>query len=446
MTTGEAHNQLYEQSRSQFPVFNKALAHMAFMENAGGSQVPACVADAIRDHLLFNNAQLGAGHELSKRSTAVVEKAHNVVKTIMNAHGVGEVVLAGATSTLFAMLADSYRRSKRIHHGDEIIIHDSSHEANAGPWVRLAEETGAVVKWWRVKECPPFSTSMEDLQQLLTDKTKIVALPHVSNLLGEVLDIAAVVRAVRDGPAGGTTRVVADGVAYAPHLPMDMNAWGVDWYGFSVYKTWGPHMAALYGSHSAFQDLKKAGPNHYWIPGTDVPRKFELGGPAHEGCAGIVALSRYFQFMAAQSPGSQPAHSSSASDGGAAADLDRGTVEAAYATFRHMEAPLQAQLIDCLNQHPDVTIVGPQTADTASRVATVSFVHKTKTSDELDAAIHRAGFAIRHGHMYAMRLTERLVDLQYVRSPGDGVVRISLLHYNTPEEVQQLVNALDKML
>lgn len=75
-------------------------------------------------------------------------------------------------------------------------------QANAGPWVRLAEETGAVVKWWRVKECPPFSTSMEDLQQLLTDKTKIVALPHVSNLLGEVLDIAAVVRAVRDGPAG----------------------------------------------------------------------------------------------------------------------------------------------------------------------------------------------------------------------------------------------------
>ena len=144
----------------------------------------------------------------------------------------------------------------------------------------------------------------------------------------------------------------------------------------------------------------------------------------------------------AYTAGSQSTHS----DGGAAADLDRGTLEAAYATFRRMEAPLQAQLIDCLNQHPDVTIIGPQTADTASRVATVSFVHKTKTSDELDAAIQRAGFAIRHGHMYAMRLTERLVDLKHVRSPADGVVRISLLHYNTPEEVEQLVDALDKML
>ena len=78
-------------------------------------------------------------------------------------------------------------------------------QANVGPWVRLAEETGALIKWWRVKEDPPFPTSMDDLHQLLTDKTKIVALPHVSNLLGEVLDIAAVVRAVRDGPAGPST-------------------------------------------------------------------------------------------------------------------------------------------------------------------------------------------------------------------------------------------------
>lgn len=111
-----------------------------------------------------------------------------------------------------------------------------------------------------------------------------------------------------------------------------------------------------------------------------------------------------------------------------------------------MEAPLQLQLIDCLNQKPDVTIIGPQSAETAVRVATVSFVHKKKTSEELNTAIQKAGFAIRHGHMYAMRLTERLVNLQYVRSPGDGVVRISLLHYNTPEEVQQLVTALNDLL
>ena len=138
--------------------------------------------------------------------------------------------------------------------------------------------------------------------------------------------------------------------------------------------------------------------------------------------------------------------SGATSNGKAAGNLERHTVEEAYATFRSMEAPLQQQLIDCLNQKPNVTIIGPQNADTSSRVATISFVHKQKTSEELNAAIQQAGFAIRHGHLYAMRLTERLVKVKYARSPGDGVVRISLLHYNTPEEVRNLTVALDKIL
>lgn len=126
--------------------------------------------------------------------------------------------------------------------------------------------------------------------------------------------------------------------------------------------------------------------------------------------------------------------------------LDRHTVEAAYATFRGMEAPLQEQLISLLNKKSDVSIIGPAHADVDTRVPTVSFVHKSKSSAELNTAIQQAGFAIRHGHMYAMRLTERLVEEKLVRSPGDGVVRISLLHYNTTEEVQQLVKALDSIL
>lgn len=156
--------------------------------------------------------------------------------------------------------------------------------------------------------------------------------------------------------------------------------------------------------------------------------------------------SHALRHASAHTAGSQSTHAGSADSGNTSADLDRGTVEAAYATFRKMETPLQLQLIECLDQKPDVTIIGPQSADTAVRVATISFVHKKKTSGELNAAIQKAGFAIRHGHMYAMRLTERLVDLQYVRSPGDGVVRVSLLHYNTPQEVQRLVTALNNLL
>lgn len=119
---------------------------------------------------------------------------------------------------------------------------------------------------------------------------------------------------------------------------------------------------------------------------------------------------------------------------------------AAYATFRRMEAPLQQRLLDALNQKPDVTIIGPAHANTSSRVATVSFVHKKKTSKQLNDKIQEAGFAIRNGQLYAMRITERLVDLNFLRSTDDGVVRISLLHYNTPQEVQQLVQTLEKLL
>jgi len=93
-----------------------------------------------------------------------------------------------------------------------------------------------------------------------------------------------------------------------------------------------------------------------------------------------------------------------------------------------------------------VTVIGPAHADTSNRVATISFVHKTKSSKQLNDEIQKAGFAIRNGHMYAMRMTERLVDKKYARSAGDGVVRISLLHYNTAEEVHSLVSALDEIL
>ena len=152
----------------------------------------------------------------------------------------------------------------------------------------------------------------------------------------------------------------------------------------------------------------------------------------------------YWCFAGASLANSNSTHNSSSTTG--TSDLDRSTVEAAYATFRHMEAPLQQQLIDALNKKSDVTIIGPAHGDTSTRVATVSFVHKTKTSEQLNSQIQKAGFAIRHGHMYAMRLTERLVEKKYARSAGDGVVRISLLHYNTIEEVQNLVSALDKIL
>eukprot|EP00891_Asterochloris_glomerata_P007304 jgi/Astpho2/7304/e_gw1.00113.67.1_t len=404
------------------------------MENAGGSQqVPACVGDAVREHLLFNNAQLGAGHAVSNRSTDAVTEAHNVVKTMMNAHGHGEVVLMSSSSQLFAVVADAYRRAGAIKTGDEIVILESAHEANAGPWVRLAQETGAVVKWWRVQRRPPFATPLGDLKDLLSSRTRIVAVPHVSNILGEILDVPAMMEIIRSSLAGSRVRVAVDGVAYAPHQAMDVAAWGVDWYGFSLYKTWGPHLAALYGSHSAFDEIKAGGPNHFFVPADDVSYKFELGGPSHEACAGVNALSQYFKVMAGVSSARQ-----------AQGQLTRADVEEAYRLFQAMEQPLQEQLVGFLLQHPgDFTVMGPQHAELGVRVPTISFVSSHRPCAEVTTHLQKHGIAMRNGHMYAARLIQALAEEGIVRDDADGVVRISLLHYNTPREVAYLINVLN---
>ncbi|GAQ87923.1 pyridoxal phosphate (PLP)-dependent aspartate aminotransferase superfamily [Klebsormidium nitens] len=495
-----APHELYQRVRNHFPYFNPDKKNPVFFENAGGSQLPLTVIEAVREHMLDHYVQLGAGYELSNRATSTVDAAHDIIKTFLNVGETGEVVLAGSTSVLLASAADAYRRSGVIRSGDEIIVQVTCHEANAGPWVRLAEDVGATVKWWGVNSEPPHTSSFEELENLLTDRTKLVAVTHVSNLLGEILDVRSVVRTVRESPAGAQARIVVDGVAYAPHRAADVSAWGVDWYAFSVYKTWGPHVAALYGSHVAFRELEGFGPNHYWIDGADVPYKFELGGPSHEACAGILGLAQYISAVARESIGLErgaecgfsnaedpqgvrssgetstsgraeqaskrngiaPLNSngpgSNAEEQNAPNGVDlasvavgkldvarkrgllrRSDVETFYRTVVRMEQAPQEKLLKFLLSKPELTVVGPATWQSDVRVPTVSFVHRSRTSADVTRTLHKAGFAMRHGHMYSRRLLE---SLKY-ENVDDGVIRLSLLYYNTPEEVDTLIGYMD---
>ena len=395
--------------RAHFP----ALAtRTVFLENAGGSQVPEAVAAAVGTYLRDTYVQLGADYELSRYCTGVAAQAHEDVRLLMNGDGVGEVVLGPSTSQLFHMLAACY--AARIEPGDEIVVAESGHEANVGPWLRLAER-GAVIRWWRLDPQTGTST-LAALAEVLTERTKIVAFPHVSNLLGEIVDVAAATRMAHEVGA----RVVADGVAYAPHRAIDVAAWEVDWYGYSTYKVYGPHMAALYGRHDAFAEL--AGPNHFFIGRNEVPYKFELGGVSHEGCAGLAALRNYLGFLAGREI------------------FDRATVIAAFEVMEACERPLQARLVEWLAAHPRTRIVGPAHAG-HDRVCTVSFLHATKSSREISLAANAHDIGIRHGHMYAHRLCTAMgLD------PDDGVVRVSGVHYNTPAEIERLIEVLDPVL
>lgn len=404
--------------RAAFPALR---SETVFLENAGGSQLPAAVIEAMRRYMSTSYVQLGAGYAESRRATAVVEDAHGLVSQLVNGEA-GHVILGASTSALLRMLSDCYRDV--LVPGDEIIVAETGHEANVGNWTRL-ERHGLTIRWWRMDPerhgCP-----VETLEPLLNARTAIVAFPHVSNLIGHIEDVTAITAAAHAVGA----RVVVDGVAYAPHRAIDVTAWDVDWYAYSTYKVYGPHMGALYGRRDAVEAL--TGPNHFFIPKDEIPYAFELGGASHEGCAGILALSEYLGFLASLAPNAEAA--------GAGAICDRHTIETAFDVMTACELPVQEALLAYLRGKPDVRIIGPEQGD-ASRVGTVSFVHASRPSREIVEAVDAAGIGIRNGHMYAYHLCRALgLDVD------EGVVRTSLVHYNTVSEIEQLIDVLDRVL
>jgi cysteine desulfurase family protein (TIGR01976 family) len=365
--------------------------------------------------MLQSFVQVGADYATARAATETVARARATIEALLGA-GPGQVALGPSTSALCAMLADCYRRAPRSAR-TEIVVCEAAHEANAGPWLRLARE-GFVPRLWRLdpasQECP-----LAELERLVSERTLLVALPHVSNLLGRIERLEEVVAIAHRAGA----RVVVDGVAFAPHRLLDVAAWGVDWYVFSVYKVFGPHLAALYGSRAALAEVE--GPNHFFVDPRDVPYKLELGGVLHEGCAGILGLGDYLPAVAGRAP-EEP--------------LRRETVVAAFAAIEALERPLTERLVGFLRGRDDVRLIGPSEADDR-RVPTVSFVHARKSSKQIALAANAAGLGIRYGHFYAHRLATALgLD------PDDGVVRTSLVHYSSPDEVERLIAFFERFL
>ena len=399
------------QVRAHFPALGQATV---FLENAGGSQVPDFVAVRMHRYLTQSYVQLGAGYALSQECTATVSDAHEFARTLVNA-GDGHAILGPSTTALLNMIAESYGQVLRP--GQRIVLAETGHEANLGCWKRL-ERLGVVIDWWKM-DPETFTCSLDDLDALLTDETALVALPHVSNLLGEIVDLKEITRRVHAAGA----RVVADGVAYAPHRAIDVQTWDVDWYVYSTYKVYGPHMAILYGKSDALAEL--TGPNHFFIPRGDLPYKFEPGGANHESCAALLGLGDYLKFLTATDP---------------AALCDRAVVVAAFDRMAAWEKAPTRCLLDYLNSRSDIRVVGPASHG-PNRVGTVSFLVDGRSSREITAAIDQTDVAIRYGHMYAWHLCAALgLDLE------DGVVRVSLVHYNTKAEIEHLLEVLDRIL
>jgi cysteine desulfurase family protein (TIGR01976 family) len=396
--------------RSQFPALSSGYA---YLDNAGGSAVLKPVAERITDYLLNSAVQLGASYSESVEAGARVMTARESVAQLINARYPEECVMGGSTTHLLQILCRAIAPS--IQPGDEIVVTNCDHEANIGPWVRLCEERGATLRVWEVS---PDSLDLElnDLDGLLSEKTRYVAMTHASNILGSVNPVAEVARKVH--AVGG--KLCVDAVAYAPHRLVDVQASGADYYVFSFYKTFGPHFAVLWGKREALLELPSL--NHFFIGQDVIPYKLQPGNLNYELSYGCIGISDYLIDIGQRL---------------GASGAPRQLMQAAFDAFEVQEDLLAETLLAFLRDTPGVRIIGKSRVTDGDRVPTISFVVDGVQSEDIVRRVDNHRMGIRFGDFYARRLIEQLGLTRH-----GGVVRVSIAHYNSVDELNRLVEHL----
>ena len=397
--------------RAEFPALSN---DCVYLDNAGGSQVLRRVADRVSDYLLTSSVQLGASYAQSQEAGRKVLEARESVAQLINAPHDDEVVMGGSTTALMFNLVSAILPT--VEPGDEVIVTDTDHEANIGCWTRL-EAAGAVLKIWTVNT-ETLELEIERLDRLLSPRTRWVAMTHASNILGTVNPVAEV--ASRAHAVGA--RLCVDAVAYAPHRLVDVQASGADIYVFSFYKVFGPHYAVMWVRRDLLLSLPSL--NHYFIGRDVVPYKLQPGNVNYELSYGCIGIGDYLIHVG-ESLG--------------ASGSPRQKMQVAFDAFERHEDAMAERLLRYLRGKPSVRIVGRDSA--GGRVPTVSFVVEGVMSESVVRHVDGFGIGIRFGDFYARRLIEAL-GLQ----ARGGVVRVSIAHYNTLEEIDRLIAHLDEVL
>ncbi|MEO5759331.1 MAG: cysteine desulfurase-like protein [Mesorhizobium sp.] len=393
--------------RSQFPALQTG---WAFFDNAGGSQVLRPVAERVADYMLTTSVQIGASYEPSMKASEMLSQARARIATFVGAARPEEVFFGPSTTVLVRFLATAM--ASQLSAGDEIIVTNFDHESNIGPWLIL-KERGIVFKVWEI-DPETLMPSLDTLSALMSDRTRLVCVTHASNLLGSINPI----RQIADFVHARGALICVDGVAYAPHRAIDVQDLDVDYYVFSFYKTYGPHYAVMYGRHDLLLELDSL--YHYFYGKEKVPGKLEPGNPCYElawGAAGIV------DYLEALSGGK-----------------GRQAIEQAFEDIAVHETEIGERLLSWLRMRNGVRIVGHRGSDPSLRVPTISFTVDGHLPQDIVARTDDARIGVRHGDFHSRRLAEALG-----LSP-QGVIRASLVHYNTAAEVDRLIETLDQVL
>lgn len=397
--------------RSRFPALARA-APFIYLDNAAGAQAPQGVLDAVARHLLDFNVQRGGRYPKSVEVDRVIAEARAKVATFLGADD-PDVVAFGMNATSFMRLVSLAVGHTLRPPREEIIVTDLDHHANISTWLELAG-MGARIVWWRMRA--DRRLHVEDLVPLLTDRTRLVACTVVSHALGSRVDVAAVAGAAHAAGA----EVFLDGVHYSPHAAIDVKAWDCDYLVGSGYKAFAPHMGFLWGKRAALEALPTF--REEFIPDAP-PHKLEAGTFVYENVAGMAAAVDYFEALGA--------------DLDPAAGTARSRILAAMNGIEAHERDLSRAMLAALAGAGAEVYGVTDPAAAALRVPTFCFNLPGVAPAAVAEGMAVAGVGIRDGHLYAPRLMERL------GLPVEtGAVRASLVHYNTPAEVDRFGEVL----
>jgi cysteine desulfurase family protein (TIGR01976 family) len=391
--------------RAQYPALKDGTV---YLDGAGGTQVPECVIEAISDAHRSGLSNVGGPFAASRRSVQLIEGARAAVADLTGGQG-GAVILGPNMTTLTYRLAGAL--AKTWLPGDEIVVSELDHDANVRPWVQAAAAAGVTVRWARVD---PLTTDLPTAQyaELVTPRTRLVAVAAASNLIGTMTDVAAISELAH---AAGAL-VYVDAVAAAPHFRLDMTSMGADFLALSAYKWCGPHAGAVVGPVDLLETLR---PDKLEPSSNAVPERFEVGTPGLATMAGITAAVGHLADLVA-------------GEGDRRQRLDR-----SFAALQAREDIMAREAITRLTAIPGVRMVGAPTR----RTGTICFTVDSLTPLEVAQRLGERDICVWSGHAYAWELTRALG----IRDSGGGI-RVSLAPYTAESDIDQLVTALTSIV
>jgi cysteine desulfurase family protein (TIGR01976 family) len=372
--------------RARFPALAQPLV---FFDGPGGTQVPESVIDAIAGYLRESNANSGGDFATSNRTDALIETARETAARFLGCSA-DEVAFGPSMTNLNFALTRALGRELKV--GDEIIATKLDHDANISPWLELARDKGLVVHLADVTD--DCALDLDDLQRLLSDRTRVVAFPVASNAVGTLNDARRIAELAHEAGA----LAWADAVHHAPHGPIDVTAWGLDVLLCSPYKFFGPHQGVAFGRRELLESWRpyKVRPAAL----EPVGHRFDTGTMQHELLAGTVAAVEHVESLG-------------------------------WDAIRAHERGLGERFLEGLPAN--VTLYGLPTME--ARVPTFAFNLTGRGPAEVSAMLGERGFAVWHGNYYAVEIMERL-------GLSDGAVRVGFAHYNTAGEVDRLLAEL----